>query len=320
MIQGWLHLILCISCNRIGKITKNAPPPSPSLGEEWLFFRYNLKDLYSLLGKHLMQLPECMWRSWLMSGSLVWWNPPFLLSLLVVSFVCLQSAFQTVNAEEEEEGCTCIVLSSNYLVILTSVFLEAAKFTSGLHLTLQSPVIWSLDKTGLLTSVIADCLHLLTLSTWTLTKPVLNGSVKIRALNLFSPPFPSCIVFYLFHALLLFPTHLIRKFLHLTYLIIKYCSRLWLIVLASFLLFCSVLVTLYFPEYVIILNHQRAVRLWKWESGVFFSSDPICALRPVPWLKSLRIILVLKDEFRKSGVILLFIVLFSILKPIVCFI
>lgn len=86
MIQGWLHLILCINCNRIGKSTKSAPPPCPSLGEEWLSFIYNLKNLYSLLGKHLMQLPECMWRSWLMSGSLVWWIPPFLTGCLICSF------------------------------------------------------------------------------------------------------------------------------------------------------------------------------------------------------------------------------------------
>ncbi|KAF4791458.1 hypothetical protein TURU_131393 [Turdus rufiventris] len=57
-----------------------------------------------------------------------------------------QTAFQTVNAEEEE-GHACFVLSSNYLVVLTSVFLEDANFTNSLHLTFQPPVICSLDKT-----------------------------------------------------------------------------------------------------------------------------------------------------------------------------
>lgn len=174
MILGWLNLILCIDCNCIGKITESAPP-TPFWGEESLLFRYDLKDLYSVLGEHFMQLPECMWRSWLLSGSLVWWIPPF---LTICSF---QTAFQTVNAEEEEEGCVCIVWSSNYLVLSTSVFLEEPNFTNSLYLTLQSPVIWSLDKTGLQTSVIADCLHLLTLSTWTPTKPVLNCSVKNKS-------------------------------------------------------------------------------------------------------------------------------------------
>lgn len=83
--------------------------------------------------------------------------------------------------EEEEEDYACVVLSSNYLVVLTSVFLEDGNFTNSLHLTLQPPVICSLDKTGLQTSVIADSLHLLTLSTWTPTEPVLNRCVKNKS-------------------------------------------------------------------------------------------------------------------------------------------
>lgn len=52
------------------------------------------------------------------------------LGLLCDEFVLspLQTAFQTVNAEEEE-GCMCIALSSHYVVILTSIFLEAANLT-----------------------------------------------------------------------------------------------------------------------------------------------------------------------------------------------
>lgn len=142
-----------------------------------------------------MQLPECMWKSWLTSGSPVWWIPPFHSRCLIC---CLQTAFQTVNAEEEE-GHACFVLSSNYLVVLTSVFLEDANFTNSLHLTFQPPVICSLDKTGLQTSVIADCLHLLTLSTWTPTEPILNRCVKNK--SSYKSFFPSCIVFFLSHCL-----------------------------------------------------------------------------------------------------------------------
>lgn len=72
----------------------------------------------------------------------------------------------------------CVVFK---LPCLFDFFLEAANFTNSLHFTRQSPVTWSLDKTGLQTSVIADCLHLPTLSTWTLTKPVLNCSVKNKS-------------------------------------------------------------------------------------------------------------------------------------------
>lgn len=81
---------------------------------------------------------------------------------------------------------------------LTSAFLEDANFTNSLHLTLQTPVICSLDKTGLHTAVIADSLHLLTLSTWTPTEPVLNHCVKNKS-SYFLYFFPSCIVFSLSH-------------------------------------------------------------------------------------------------------------------------
>lgn len=109
------------------------------------------------------------------------------------------TALQTAKAEEEEEGCVCIVLSSNYLVILTSVFVAEANFANSFHLTLQSPVIWSFDKTGLQTSVTADCLRLLTLSTWTQTKPVLNCSVKNKSyLLIYFSLFFGCIAFFFF--------------------------------------------------------------------------------------------------------------------------
>lgn len=73
-----------------------------------------------------------------MSGSLC---DELVLLSPVVSFVGPQTAFQTAKAEEEEEGCVCIVLSSNYLVILTSVSVEEANFTNSFHSTLQPPVI-----------------------------------------------------------------------------------------------------------------------------------------------------------------------------------
>lgn len=73
-----------------------------------------------------------------MSGSLC---DELVLLSPVVSSVGSRMALQTAKAEEEEEGCVCIVLSSNYLVILTSVFVAEANFTNSFHLTLQSPVI-----------------------------------------------------------------------------------------------------------------------------------------------------------------------------------
>lgn len=103
-------------------------------------------------------------------------------------------------------------------------FVAEANFTNSFHLTLQSPVIWSSDKTGLQTSVTADCLRLLTLSTWTQTKPVLNCSVKNKSYLL--------IYFSLFLAVLsffcvcvsLFCSSFVgygRNLLHLICLIIK---------------------------------------------------------------------------------------------------
>lgn len=194
MALSCFHPCLWINrCDRVGTLPK---VPPPSCGEGSLFFRYNQKDLCSVLGKRLMQLPGCVWRLWLMSGSLC---DELVLLSPVVSSVGSPTALQTAKAEEEEEGCVCIVLSSNYLVILTSVFVAEANFANSFHLTLQSPVIWSFDKTGLQTSVTADCLRLLTLSTWTQTKPVLNCSVKNKSyLLIYFSLFFGCIAFFFF--------------------------------------------------------------------------------------------------------------------------
>lgn len=171
-----------------------------------------------------MQLPGCVWRLWLMSGSLC---DELVLLSPVVSSVGSPTALQTAKAEEEEEeeeGCVCIVLSSNYLVILTSVFVAEANFANSFHLTLQSPVIWSSDKTGLQTSVTADCLRLLTLSTWTQTKPVLNCSVKNKSYLLIYFSFFLAVLSFFCVCVSLFCSSFVgygRNLLHLICLIIK---------------------------------------------------------------------------------------------------
>lgn len=151
-----------------------------------------------------------------MSVCPVWWIPPFLSGCLI----CLQNAFQTVNAKEEEEGYAFLVLSSNYLVILTSVFLEDANFTKGLHLTLQPPVICSLDETGLQTSVIADVSIYWHLALGLQQSLSSSAVSKIRAL-IFLYFFPSCIVFFLSHCFAPFSYSSHQEFLHLTYLVIN---------------------------------------------------------------------------------------------------
>lgn len=126
-----------------------------------------------------------------MSGCPAWWIPPFVAGCLLVR---LQTAFQAANAEEEEEGWGCIVLSSDYLVVLTSAYLGETNFTNSLHSALQPPSIWSWDKAGLQTSVTADCPCLLTLSACTQTKPAWNCSGKNKfSLKLFLSPFSVCI-------------------------------------------------------------------------------------------------------------------------------
>lgn len=136
----------------------------------------------------------------------------------------------------------------NYLQItlsfLTSVFLEEANFTNSLHLTLQPPVICSFDKTGLQTSVIADCLHLLTLSTWTPTEPILNHCVKNKS-SYFPLLFFLIVLFsFCLIVLLIFPTHLTRNFcISHAWLLIS-LSCLWLFFFTDFvasLLFLSLL-------------------------------------------------------------------------------
>lgn len=126
-----------------------------------------------------------------MSGCPAWWIPPFVAGCLLVR---LQTAFQAANAEEEEEGWGCIVLSSDYLVVLTSAYLGETNFTNSFHSALQPPSIWSWDKAGLQTSVTADCPCLLTLSACTQTKPAWNCSGKNKfSLKLFLSPFSVCI-------------------------------------------------------------------------------------------------------------------------------
>lgn len=180
----------------------------------------------------------------------VWWIGPFVTRCL------LGWVLQTAKAEEEEEeGCVCIVLSSNYLVILTSVFVAEANFTNSFHLTLQSPVIWSSDKTGSQTSVTADCLRLLTLSTWTQTKPVLNCSVKNKSyLLIYFSLFLAVLSFIYFFFLSLIVLFLFCREkehpLGIFYISSAWSlnlSCLWLVILQIFWLSCPVLVPLSFP-------------------------------------------------------------------------
>lgn len=144
------------------------PKVSPPWWEEGLFFRHYLKDVFSVLGKHLMQLPECKVMAHVWVSCVMNFFFPFSFADCFSSNECWRGGGGGLHVY-----CIAFTLPCHFDFCL----FRSSKLHS-LHLTLQSPVIWSLDKTGLQTSVIADCPHLLTLSTWTLTKPVLNCSVK----------------------------------------------------------------------------------------------------------------------------------------------
>lgn len=185
------------------------------------------------------------------------------------------------------------------LQFLTSVFLEDANFTNSLHLTLQPPVICSLDKTGLQTSVIVDCLHLLTLSTWTPTEPILNRCVKNKS-SYFPLHFFLAVLFsFCLIVLLIFPTHLTRNFcISHAWLLISLSSLCLIFFLLSFLLFCSFY--LYLPESVIILEQ------WL---GCPNKSQEIFLLRPILCSQAHHLTPKskdhpAKDEFRRSEAII----------------